>query len=408
MNEPMPELLSAALFERGAAALTAHRRAERGPLAAQWVLPLTRVSGDETAEEAVVRHAREQFGVTVTSEVFFDTVYLQDPDDGQKYVANIFRVALGDEAFRFRADGDYDDVRWLAAPELEGLWMPPELRDAVTRALTEPDEPAMAWEQGVPLAERLDESPPPDNRAAWNTIGSAYRRDHERYGGARLRWGRGAYEDALRILVDVRGQAVIVLGCGDGRDAIALRAMGAVVTGVDVSPAQITYARELAAMNGAANASFVEADATDLAAFGAESFDGAVSICALDFVEDAAAAVREAARVLRGGGVLAFAVVHPWSQMFGDVPPYTAARSYWLPHFDTNWDRREFGAEGMVRIHRRTIEQWTAILTGSGFAIERIVEPYQGDVAEDETDGYDGQRARLMPELLIIKARKRS
>lgn len=407
MPDEMPELLSAALFARGDAALAAHRRAGRAPFGGQWLLPLTRVARDETAEEAVARHAREQFGVTLASEVFFDTVYIEDPDDGRRYVANIFRVTIGDEPLRFRGDGDYDDARWLTAPDIETLWMPPDLRAAVVRGLTEPIETQMTWGDAVPLAERADDAPPPDNHAAWAAIAAAYQREHGFLDPKRLRWGTGVYEDDVGILGDVRGQRAIVLGCGDGRDVVALAAMGAIATGVDFVPAQITTAQRLAVAQGIDNAALAVADVTDLVAFGDASFDVAVSLWALDFVEDAAAAVGEAARVLRGGGVLAIAMGHPWNQMFTTASPYSVVRPYWPGVVDTNWDESQFGDEGVLRTWRRTIEDWVAMLTAAGFAIERIVEPHAGDVSGDEAIGHDTERARLMPQTLIIKARKR-
>lgn len=407
MSDSMPELLSAALIERGDAVLAAHRRAGRAPFGGQWLLPLTRVGRDETAEEAVSRHAREQFGVTPASEVFFDTVYIEDPDDGQRYVANIFRVTLGDQPMRFRGDGDYDDARWLTSPDIETLWMPPDLRAAAVRALTAPDEPQMSWEEAVPLAERVDDAPPPDNHAAWTAIAASYQREHAFLDPKRLRWGRGVYEHEARVLGDVRGQRAIVLGCGDGRDVVALASMGAIVTGVDFVPAQITAAQRLASGQGIDNAAFAAGDITNLVAFGDASFDLAVSIWALDFVTDAQAAIAEAARVLRGGGVLAIAVGHPWNQVFAPASPYAVMRPYWADVVDTNWDDAQFGSEGVLRTWRRTIEQWVSMLTAAGFAIERIAEPYGGDVSGDEAIGYDIERARLMPQTLIIKARKR-
>jgi hypothetical protein len=48
------------------------------------------------------------------------------------------------------------------------------------------------------------------------------------------------------------------------------------------------------------------------------------------------------------------------------------------------------------------------LLTASGLTVERMIEPYQGDISEDEAEGYDMARARLMPHVLIFKARKRS
>ena len=80
MTEAQPALLSAALIERDALVLAAHRKQGRRPFGGQWLLPMTVVGDRETAEEAVRRHVSAQFGVTVANEVFADTVYIEDPD----------------------------------------------------------------------------------------------------------------------------------------------------------------------------------------------------------------------------------------------------------------------------------------------------------------------------------------
>ena len=64
-----PTIVSAALFERDGLVLTVHRKPARKPLANQWLLPLTPVAASETAEAAVKRHAKDQFGVDVAGQV---------------------------------------------------------------------------------------------------------------------------------------------------------------------------------------------------------------------------------------------------------------------------------------------------------------------------------------------------
>jgi ubiquinone/menaquinone biosynthesis C-methylase UbiE/ADP-ribose pyrophosphatase YjhB (NUDIX family) len=417
-----PTILSAALFERDERVLTAHRKPGRPPFAGQWLLPMTPVQPIETAEDAVKRYAREQFGVEVASEAFVDTVYMEDPDDRVQYITNIFRAQLRGGPMRFRADGDYDDARWLASAEVEQLWMPPSLRDPLVKIMTDPQYgPDTDWSvaeaQAVPLAERAEplaarQSPAPDNRAAWDAIAKAYQDDFygERSLG-RLRWTRGMFEDDLHMLGDICGRRALVVGCGGGQDCVALARMGAVAVGIDPSGQQISYAKKLAAKHGADNASFVQGTADDLSRFDDESFDLVVSIHALQFVEHADTAMREAARVLRPAGRIAITVPHPWDQVFSDASPHYAQRSYFsgvTPYIDWNWDEKKFGESGRLRDWRRTVGEWFTLFVEAGFIVERILEPYQGGMSEEDAAGYDMQRAKLMPHVLIFKARKPS
>jgi SAM-dependent methyltransferase len=293
--------------------------------------------------------------------------------------------------------------------------MPPALRDAVVRILSdEPAEEMPAWDEppsdAVPLAEREapiePPAPPPDNTAAWDAIAAAWQ--DERYGdrfGTKLMWSWRASEDDLRLLDDVRGKRAIVLGCGGGQDAAALEKLGAIVVGVDASAVQIAYAKKYALRNDALNASFVEADVTDLSRFDDASFDLAVSIGVMEYVERLDLALAEAARVLRQGGLLVLSVKHPFDVVVDGGPPYTVWTPYWTQHHDRTRIVQSADAPAM-RSYLRTMSEWFESLDAAGFTIERLVEPDESKLPPI-ADELDEEWLRLLPYALIIKARKR-
>lgn len=123
------------------------------------------------------------------------------------------------------------------------------------------------------------------------------------------------YETAMGCLVDRiekeaifsyleprPGMKLLDVGCGTGIYALDLAARGLDVTGVDVSLPMLERAGAKAAERGLA-AKFLEADALQLP-FDDGSFDAVISVTALEFVPDLAAALREAFRVLKTGGRL--------------------------------------------------------------------------------------------------------
>jgi ubiquinone/menaquinone biosynthesis C-methylase UbiE/8-oxo-dGTP pyrophosphatase MutT (NUDIX family) len=410
----MPDLASAALFERDGRVLVAHRR--RPPFALQWVLPMTMVGADEAAEDALRRHAREQFGVGLGEETFVETVYLVDPDDARQYVANIFRTPIVGGPMRFNTEGDYDDARWLVPSDLEQLWMPPDLRVPLVQILTAPATPHETdWSrggEGVPLAERdavgtETSEPAPDNRAGWDAIAGAYQTERrgDRF-GTKLMWSWRASEDELRVLGDVRGKRAVVLGCGGGQDVVALVKMGAVAIGIDYSARQLEYARKYAGRNAADNASFIECGIEDLSRFDDASFDLALSIFVLDYVERIEQVLNEAARVLRPGGVLAMAVKHPLGARTDGGPPYTIWTSYWTAHADWPWEFKD-GTSAPLRRYYHTISHWFELLTAAGFTVERVIEPREDELERGPDDALDNTWLGLMPYTLIMKARKR-
>jgi SAM-dependent methyltransferase len=116
------------------------------------------------------------------------------------------------------------------------------------------------------------------------------------------------YEAAVGALSLPRGATVLDAGCGTGRALPYLRAaVGAegTVVGIDVTPEMLDVARPKA---GRGTAALVSADALAL-----PLRDGGVdAVFAAGLVphfEDAVAGLRELARVVRAGGVLA--VFHP-------------------------------------------------------------------------------------------------
>jgi ubiquinone/menaquinone biosynthesis C-methylase UbiE len=114
--------------------------------------------------------------------------------------------------------------------------------------------------------------------------------------------GLSARRVVLRLLGGGPGRLLDV-GCGGGANAVAFAERGWTVTGVDVSTAQL----ELAQARGV---DVLEADAAKLP-FEDASFDAAVSVFTHTDVDDFAAVVREAARVLRPAGPFVYLGVHP-------------------------------------------------------------------------------------------------
>jgi SAM-dependent methyltransferase len=115
-----------------------------------------------------------------------------------------------------------------------------------------------------------------------------------------------AHNARLREAARVRsGEWVLDIGCGAGqttREAAGAAAPGPVL-GVDVSPAALELARELAAAESLRNVSFELGDA-QTHAFEAGRFDVAISRFGTMFFSDPLAAFANVARALRPGGRL--------------------------------------------------------------------------------------------------------
>ncbi|MFT3696654.1 MAG: class I SAM-dependent methyltransferase [Kofleriaceae bacterium] len=116
------------------------------------------------------------------------------------------------------------------------------------------------------------------------------------------RWSRLIDEPLVTFAGVSSGQAVLDVGSGTGELAVAVRDRGGVVTGIDLSPDFVSYAKQ-----HAPGITFAVGDAQKLA-FAPATFDVSLSLLVLNFVPDPATAVREMARVTKPGGTIAAAV----------------------------------------------------------------------------------------------------
>ena len=394
----MSEILSLVLFERGDRVLVVRRKGDQPPFAGQWLLPGVVVADDESAEEALVSHTFRELGVEIEQPEFAETLYVEDGPNGQRYVANIFRVPRHKGQLRFRAAGDYEDARWLTSDELSDVLTASPLRDWLQ---SERKVSAAVGPVPVPAS-----AMPSDNRAAWNTIARAYQ---ERYQlpTDRLVYGpRCPGEDELRLLGDVTDLRVIVLGCGGGQDCIVLAKQGAQVIGVDLSDKQIEYGRRLAEREGVF-VTLLQGSVEELRGVDDESQDLAVSLHALNYVEHAERAFVEAFRVLRAGSPLVFSVHHPFDVCLEYSPPYSVAKGYWEREQDWEWDFQEQKVSARLRSWYRPVGEWVSLLTEAGFRIERLLEPPPTEESPTSWDmSYDLEKMRLVPANLIIRALK--
>lgn len=164
------------------------------------------------------------------------------------------------------------------------------------------------------------------NRRSWNAAVPAHER-HRPGQAAFLRAGGSTlFPEELALLGELRGRRLLHLLCNAGQDSLSLAAMGADVTGVDLSDAAIGRARLLSGESGI-GAAFVCADAYDYLAGRPGPFDliyaGYGAIC---WLHDLAAFARGVAAALAPGGRFALVEFHPASNMFD--PEWRLAHPY--------------------------------------------------------------------------------
>jgi ubiquinone/menaquinone biosynthesis C-methylase UbiE len=208
-------------------------------------------------------------------------------------------------------------------------------------------------------------------------------------------------EAELGVLGDVEGLDVLELGCGAAQWSISLAKLGARPVGLDISTRQLEHAQ--AAMEEAGlefpllEASGEEVPVAD------ESFD--VVFCdhgAFNFA-DPRRVVPECARLLRGGGLLAFNRPSPLIDLFFNIEDERIDERLRNDYFDLDRFEDEETVDFFLGYG-----QWIRLFRSAGFEVEDLIEIRAPEGATSSYDFVPHEWARRWPAENIWKARKRS
>ena len=183
----------------------------------------------------------------------------------------------------------------------------------------------------------------------------------------------------------VEGKRVLVLAGGGGQQSVAFALLGAQVTVLDLSDAQLSHDRAAAAQLGL-EIQAVEGDMRDLAMFDAASFDVVSQPYSLNLVPDCRAVFREVARIVRAGGLYSVDVATPYVVGVGELDfdgdgyvvklPYVQGALLEAP--DPSWVAGGRTVEP-PREYRQTLETVINGLVEAGFRIAHLDEGLHTD-----------------------------
>lgn len=203
-------------------------------------------------------------------------------------------------------------------------------------------------------------------------------------------------ETELRLLGDVAGKRVLDLGCGAGRNAIAVSRGGARTIAVDPDPDNVAAAR--AAIDAAeVKVELHQVPLAELAFLRADTIDAAISVWSLTRTEDLGRVFRQVHRVLRTERHFVIALPHPTFALVdpGAPDPLRIQRSAFEPAPYGPGDPRH----GMFL---RSFGGLFTELTRAGFRVDNVLEP------QPATSGgaHWSQAMAQIPATLIVRARK--
>jgi SAM-dependent methyltransferase len=202
------------------------------------------------------------------------------------------------------------------------------------------------------------------------------------------------HRDAFLELLPPPGRRTLDVGCGEGRLARDLRALGHQVVAVDAAPSMVAYAREADPEGEYHVASSAELPFADA------SFDLVIAFMSLQDMDDPEGAVREACRVLEPGGRFCLALVHPINsagkfESDEEDAAFVIRDSYFVQSRYVDVLERD-GLTMTFTSDHRSLEGWLGPLAESGFLLERV----------REVPGTHSARWERLPLFLHVRALK--
>jgi SAM-dependent methyltransferase len=199
----------------------------------------------------------------------------------------------------------------------------------------------------------------------------------------------------------IQGLDLLGLACGGGQQGPVFAALGANVTILDNSPAQLDRDRHVAAREDLPIRT-VEGDMRDLSVFPDASFDLVFHPVSNVFCPEIRPVWREAFRVLRSGGLLLSGFANPIYYMFGTHADEQGSLQvkYTIPYSDLkDMDPDDLEVcieEGIPLEYGHTLTDLIAGQTDAGFAITGFYE----DICPDSTV------SKYHPVYIATRARK--
>ena len=247
------------------------------------------------------------------------------------------------------------------------------------------------------------------NRKGWDAASADWQAAVER----NVDWRRcpadpavALIKEELELLCDVAGKDVCVLGSGDNLAVFALAGMGARLTSVDISRAQLDTAASRAGEIGL-DIAFLCADTVDLRELGDESFDlvytgGHVAV----WVSDIKRYYAEACRILRRGGMLMVNEYHPFRRIWSPSPDrLELACGYFErgPHRHDRSDALPGAPPGSLPSYEFnwTVADYVTALMHGGCELEAIRE------IGDQREWWESAPLAGLPNALLLVGRKR-
>ncbi len=257
-----------------------------------------------------------------------------------------------------------------------------------------------------------------DNLKAWGTLSF----DHYKHFKHQFETDTYVFNPIIkRELGDIQGKTVLHLQCNTGADSIVLAKMGANVTGVDLVPDNIHYARKLASELGIKYVEFIESDIMTLMGTHKGKYDIVfTSDGAIGWLPDLKVWGKTIAHFLKDDGYFYAHDAHPFYLTFSEEKLGKDIADIHYPYFEKEAEVDEFIGGYASELKKAKNHFWmykvsdlVNAMSDSGLFIEymhehdRCAKGMGGTKEDSEKLYYHKKLEGMIPLTFSLRARKR-
>ncbi len=211
-------------------------------------------------------------------------------------------------------------------------------------------------------------------------------------------------ENQLKLLGNVKGKKILELGCGGAQCSISFAKQGAICTGIDITKAQLDYAKKLAEKEKV-NVKLIRGDIQTLKGIKSNSYDIVFSAFALQYIQDLTKCFREVHRVLKKNGLFVFSVDHPFYNII-DAKTKKLKRSYLKTGKIVENEEWSDGIKHKFVMFHSKVSDIVNSITNAKLTLMEMHEPVDMKNKLKDPTVYPEDLVRLIGPTLIFKAKK--
>ena len=175
-------------------------------------------------------------------------------------------------------------------------------------------------------------------------------------------------ESKLNLFGNVKNKTILELGCGGAQHSIYLAKNGAKLTGIDLSPYQIEFAKDLSDREKV-RINLIVGNIENLKQITSDSKDICFSVFAFQYLRDLDKCFNEVYRVLRKKGKFIFSLDHPFFHLINQKD-LTLKKRY----FDKNI-KANFFDNKQIFAYNHTFSDIVNYLNKNNFVLKKVIEP---------------------------------